>query len=614
MIHINELEIHKFKALFSRGEKVVKIVKKEQGYALFLVMVIVILFGVLSTSLLALTATGAKRSMTREDVTKATEMSEKGIQHTVQHIQNELKTVIGESGIPKDEFASRLSIVLNKYRCGAGDHITPFESSGDTYEVCIEEITSIPGKELEKVVTFKSVGEVNGRTEEISSTISFGAQSVPDNLKYALGTVVEGPHMSNGAGNVYLHGGVEIIGDIKVDNHLFTFDYGPGMDGYGYAEWQRTTLPTLLPSPGNERSNIVLGGNLYTFNSHNFNSNVYRTETYGQNQLRKTSENYYDNHLKWNNMNRYQSTTLDRMFTNTDRLPIITDRETAMNDVSIEENIDNNKDFVTNLTLEGSHMSNINSNNSILFYPFKYSWILIPVNSELIFSNSVHFKEGKIERSGYELQFSSGNFSFDRLYVNRDVFIGNGSTSYNPNAYANISIDGFSPNRGALLLVNGNVTIQGANLTSNLMIYATGEVTIRNTTIQGKEFSPGREGSLIVFSKGKIQIANNSLYKNNPSELKGYFYSEQDLEMYGVGSNIKIHGGVSARRITLNAIRGNYEGEVDDWRKVINPISTSSPSRLTIEYDTELIENILELYPPEEYVKELRAPMLIERQ
>src|SRR5699024_10849039 len=99
----------------------------------------------------------------------------------------------------------------------------------------------------------------------------------------------------------------------------------------------------------------------------------------------------------------------------------------------------------------------------------------------------------------------------------------------------------------------------------NLTIYTTGNVTIRYPTIEGKEYLDGREGSLIMFSEGKINIANNSLYLDEPSELKGFFYSEQALEMFGVGINIKIHGGIAARRITLNAIRGNYRNENQSW-------------------------------------------------
>lgn len=111
-----------------------------------------------------------------------------------------------------------------------------------------------------------------------------------------------------------------------------------------------------------------------------------------------------------------------------------------------------------------------------------------------------------------------------------------------------------------------------------------------------EKISVEREGSLIVFAKGKVKIADVSLYQDHYSELKGYFYSEQDLVMFGIRSKIKIHGGIAAKRITLNAIRGDYglkeNGEKGaSWRYAINPTQLTSPSRLIVMYDTDLIEN-----------------------
>src|SRR5690625_7836407 len=97
-----------------------KAAKKEQGYTLFLVILIVVLFGVLATSLLTLTVSGAKRNAIREDVTKATELSEKGLQHIIQHIQKEISDEIENASLGKDEFILRFETILNKYLCDEG--------------------------------------------------------------------------------------------------------------------------------------------------------------------------------------------------------------------------------------------------------------------------------------------------------------------------------------------------------------------------------------------------------------------------------------------------------------------------------------------------------------
>lgn len=532
-------------------------------------------------------------------------MSEKGVSHIVKHIQKEITNMLGESGISKDEFIARGNIELDKYRCNTGEHITAFDTSEENYDVCIEQIKEDPGDELKRIVTFRSIGEANERTEEISTTISFSALAVPENLKYAIGTVNMGGTGSEGEGNVYLHGGVEIYGDIKVDNNLFTVDYGPGLQDPN-ANWRKTTLPALYPSPGYDEANIVLGGELIMFKDSVFNQPL----TGSGNKTRQTNISFYNNHLNGSE-NYYRSATIDNMFANTESLPVIAEYETTMNDVSIDEEILKNKDFPVNEVKTIRNVYDMNTANAVEFEPLK--------NGDIVFSDNIHIKRVKVDRSGYRLHLKEGNFTFDKMYVNRDVFIGlkpgeeEGSLNDISN-YKDVTIGGYDPSRGTQLYVDGNVTIRGVNLTSNLTIYATGTVTINYSTIQGKEFEPGREGSLIIFAKGPIQIKNNSLYIDQPSELKGFFYSEDALEMFGVGSNMKIHGGISAKRITLNAIRGNYDNNQRNWKYAINPTSLSSPSRLIIEYDTELIENYLKLNRPEEIVKELEAPKLIDRE
>lgn len=584
--------------------------KNERGYALFLVIFIVVLFGVLSTSLLTLTLTGAKRNAIREDVTKATELSEKGIQHITQHIYNELKGLLGSDGLPKDQFSYHLTNVLNKYSCDGGIKLVPLEESEERYSVCIDQIerdANVGEDELRRLVTFKSIGNANDRSKEIKTKISFGAQTVPDNLKYVIGTVEPTGQRRASDGNVYFHGGVEIYGDVKVGNNLFTVDYGPGLQGNS-ANWRYTTLPALYPSAGYDHANIVLGGGLYSFNPTSFNQRL----TGNPNRTRTTVLSFYNDHLSWRYSNRYQTMNIADMFANKSNLPVLTEMDATINDVRIGENISQARNsLLPNEKLNNAETyRNINKSNSILFEPLS-GWFGAkrPIN----FSGNNKFKEGKVvDRTS--INFLGGNHSFDKMYVYGDVTIGNLTTRDDPRYYDAVSIGGFTENRGAQLYVDGDVTIQGANLTSNLMVYATGTVTIRYTTIQGKEFAPGREGSLIVFSKGKIGISNNSLFKHNPSVLKGYFYSEDTFEMFGVGSNIKIHGGISARRITLNAVRGNYANERDNWAYVNNPTSINSPSRLIIEYDTELIENFLQLNPPEEFIQELETPEIVERE
>ena len=587
-----------------------KYLKREKGYALFLTVLIIALFSILAVSLTTIVLSGANKTAVREDITQAAELSDKGIQHIVSQINKELEDALGETGLPRSEFPKRLSQILDKYKCNGDGSLYSMDKETGDYEVCIEDyenVKDVNGEEnnLRKLVTFNSVGEVDGRTQEISSDIEIGAGSVPDALKYVLGTIEPSGSKSNGAGNIYLHGGVEIYGDIKAGNNLFTYNHGPGTDSY-YAYWRQSTYPVLYPSSGFEHAKIVLGGDLYQFTSSTINRNM-TSRRAGNNTQRDSWVSFYDTHLTWSTPSRYQKVTLDKMFANEGNLPVLAKRDWPGNRVNIDNNILEGKNRINpTRNYTGSQFIDIKRDGDVSFEPSRN-------NNRMTFSGQNNrFKNGIINR-GNRAIFRKGNYEFDSMYINTNVVIGNSTTSENTRDYDEITIGGYSRDRGAQLFVDGNVTIQGANLTSNLTIYTTGTVTIRNTTIQGKEFAHNREGSLIVFSKGRIQIANNSLYKDKASELKGFFYSESNLEMFGVGSKMKIHGGIAARRITLNAIRGNYRDEKRDFKYAKNPTLLSSPSRLVIQYDTELIENYLRMNPPEPVIYEVDPPELIER-
>lgn len=579
----------------------------ERGYALLLTLVIIIIFTFMAVSFTFLMVSGTKRSIIRENYTQAQELSEKGMQHIISAIESQLNTALGSSGLSTNDFVTTLEATLDQYLCDTDGNIRVEGLTTGSYDVCISEYENLIDEsgeenELRKIVKFVSIGEADDRHKQTEFYMEIGSKSVPDALKYTLSTVEVDGEKKASDGNIYLHGGTEIFGDIKVGNHLFTSEYGPEWTN-NIAYWDETTLPVLYNARGEGSSNIVLGGNLYQFSNKFYND--FTRYKYGENYYRSTSLSFYNNHLNWQISNQYyKQSTLNNMFANPTHLPKIVQRDWKGNDVNINDHINegNNKVSSTTRTEKGDYFSNLKRDDIIRFSS----------NYSKEFWNNNSFKGGRIER-GTWTDFRKGHHKFDTLYVKGNVYIGNGSTSYYTSNYENITIEGYTKDRGAQLFVDGNVIIQGANLSSNLTIYATGSISIKHTTIKGHTFSDGREGSLIVFSKGKIEVANNSLYKNTPSVLKGFFYSEDNLEMFGVGSNIKIHGGIAARRITLNAVRGNYYNELQDWYYAINPKSLASPSRLVVQYDTELIENFLRLNPPEPIIREIDPSKLKDR-
>ncbi|MBO1915453.1 hypothetical protein J4G37_62810, partial [Microvirga sp. 3-52] len=92
--------------------------------------------------------------------------------------------------------------------------------------------------------------------------------------------------------------------------------------------------------------------------------------------------------------------------------------------------------------------------------------------------------------------------------------IGNGKE--NVNEFADISLEG-------TMFVNGDVTIKGAALKSNVLMYVNGNVDIQYSTMNGKSLSNGKTGTFIIFAKGNVKISNNSINQDAPSLIKGFF-------------------------------------------------------------------------------------------
>lgn len=590
--------------------------RDEHGYALFLTVLIITLFGILAMSLIAIVVSGAKKNAIREDLTQAGELAEKGMEHLTNKMQTELETSIGTEGIARSDYIAAINAILSQYSCTKEDGpLISDQNMTGKYEVCVEHVQNAIDEsgnenELRKLVTIKSTGIVDGKTKTYTYEMEMGTLEVPDSLKYTLSTVKPERNPLPSDGNIYLHGGVEVYGDIKVGQHLFTFDHGVGLpivneDKPAEAHWRRTTLPLLLPSENKTKANIVLGGNVYTFKS---NLNEFTEATYGQNKTLISSRAFYEDHLEWKDASVYVQRNIQDAFANKTNPPLMVESDWQSVNLDIDgKMLDADKNIIPNVTNQSSEISGLNTKQSILFTN----------GGNVTFKNNNRFESGRIE-NGKTTTFLAGNYHFHAMYVNGNIVIGNKTNSQNPAHYENITMDGYADDRGAILFVNGNVTIQGANLTSNLMIYTNGNVTIENATIDGKKISVDREGSLIVFAKGKVKIADVSLYQDHYSELKGYFYSEQDLVMFGIGSKIKIHGGIAAKRITLNAIRGDYglkeNGEKGaSWTYAVNPTQLTSPSRLIVTYDTDLIENFLQFYPPDPKIKHVDPPKLISR-
>lgn len=576
------------------------VLKNQQGYSILLTLGIIVIFVILGTGLITLTTNGAAKNEIRQDITRSSDLTQKGIDLVTTQVNTELTNFLGVNGRPRTEFASQLEAILNKYLCT--DDGVPIVGETGTHLACIVSYTDTLTSDnvanpLRKLVTFRSIGTSGDANRELINKIEIGAATVPEALRYAIGTNIDSTDgMSPGEGNLIMHGGSEITGDLKVDGDIVT-----STNGYAYLggdQWIPSLAPSAKPIAGAETSRLFLGKKAYTFN----------TASSYANHIVKSSFSSSPYTMK---------TKISDLF-RPGAAPVLVSREPVQSPIAISQQKQN---FEFSRTSSGVSLLNAGSSFTISNQTHKTTKTFLHHNytsgktnyngdsGTYIFKGTNTFKQvatnGNIILTDTDTTFQNG------LYVKGDMQIGNNSTSYNTQYYSDITLDG-------PLYINGDLSIKGADLKSNALIYVNGEVTIQHSRINGKTLTSGKKGSLIIMSKGNIKISNNSVNYDDPSYIKGFFYSEKDFEMYGVGSNIKIDGGISARKIVLNAIRGRAKDDPFSGAYKIPSRSdyfegvaeqAKRASRLQVSYDAEIIQTYSDLKQQEPVIYAIEPPI-----
>lgn len=605
---------------------------KESGYALLVTLMIILVFSVLGVSLMMMTMNGSAKNEIRQDITRSTDLSIKGIDLITTKINYDLTEYLGANGKPRADFIYQLERTLDLYLCSGTNTISLSGETG-TSDVCIdtyEDTLDDKGQAnpLRKLVTFTSLGESGKSTENVVSKIEIGAESAPEALKYAIGTNIDlKDGTQDGEGNLLIHGGADIQGDIKVDGNIVTSSNGYAL--LGADRWIPSLLPSAIPLPGTDSAKLVLGKNAFTFNtapsyaSHIVNSNFSSNTYTNRNNIEDLFRTGYAPVIVQRDPNKSpiqisaQKANFEYKY-NSSNVDVIT----ADSNMKIKDN------YSPNLKVYFSYedKGNIYCAESDYVWEKRYGkWEQVWYCTRYVQPISIKY-DGTYTLEGnnsFRQAATQGNVRFlntdtkfqNGLYVEGNLSIGNNSTSYNVNNYSKVTLDG-------PIYVNGNLSIKGADLHSNALIYVNGEVTIEHSRINGKSLTGNKKGSLIVFSKGNIKISNNSVNYDDPSYIKGFFYSEKDFEMYGVGSNMKIEGGISARKIVLNAIRGRArDADFNGAYKIPyrndyfegQSGQASRNSRLQVIYDTEIISTYSDLKQQEPIIYKVDPPIITDR-
>ncbi len=561
----------------------------------------IVIFTVGGLSLMSTTFNGIKKTDARETQIQSMELAEKGIDYLSAFLETKAQSL---AGLPAEDFEEELAAVLSQYEVSGADADFPSGSNLPSDEGVLKvkiydrQKTSSDPEDLTQTMTLHSEATVDGKQKTLISTIKLGAKQVPEALNYAVGAYnpckgVENCHSRSDDGNMFLHGGVAIKGDLYVENNLITKDKGIiGTD----TRWVSSDLPSVEGENG-KPARLILPGNLYKL----------------------TSDRNYSNHIKETDFSssRYQSINKDNAssaFTSyhdvgKEYVPIVETRSPSFAPIDISGQKDeyfftNNTSALTVKTVhDGNFNDNPNKDNIKRRYDTENVYVdttnNIKMDGSFIFnrlSTRDYDKDRTVTITNRNDQWANLTFK-EGAYLGGNVTIGNPSVNhYDKDRYDKFEIDG-------PIFVDGDLTIWGANVKFNSTIYVTGKTTIRFSRIQGIRDLNNIERSLVLFGKDDILIANNNVYGDTPNIIRGFFYSEDLMEIYGVGSNVEIQGGVFGRKIVLNATRGRVtvsSGDDDErgngsyyFQSNQTQISPDK-SRLRIIYNPELIKN-----PPE---------------
>ncbi|WP_100402198.1 hypothetical protein [Bacillus sp. FJAT-42315] len=172
----------------------------------------------------------------------------------------------------------------------------------------------------------------------------------------------------------------------------------------------------------------------------------------------------------------------------------------------------------------------------------------------------------------------------------------------------------------------GEESAENDVFTANGVIYSSDRSQISNLKIEGKQ-----DGQLVLLSKGKLLITRINEFSNfdpskedddiylpaetgvsHPLKLKGFFYTDDTAELYGVGSLFYIEGGLfSKNELTINALRG----EVTDIHHAMSKSVQQQEdyySRFIVDYNDEILLQNFDALPKVKYLSIYSAELTVE--
>lgn len=618
--------------------------ERERGYTLFLTVLVIVVFSVITMTLMTVTITGAKRSEVRETVTQAEELAEKGVIHLMNQINHELQRKVEQvpESMKQSDFINELEKIIANYTCVQEENWIHQINETGKYKVCVHEDLDRGSSQLPHKVKIKSEGRAEDRSKTLYATVEFNGNAFPDNKKFAMNTFIteeckqDRTQCVPGEGNLFLHGGVGVKGDINVERNLITSNRS--RDKYGLFEyWIHSYFPSALPLDHQRKAKILLGKDVYTV--------TWPASKKGVNEFKFDYPAHIARIDNFPNEAPYtKKAQIDEEVFRGAYVPVKSKRKDhpGYNKLDISKEIEEKRSVYeyrpneaklidANIWKEGGLVIGEIRNSGEKYKDtkgFLYRKKLIgdpQYDRRFYLTLNNTFKQlatdgdlqiGRLDRAKpTNVRFKEG------LYVKGDLVIRKNSTVTGPiYVGGDLIINGSNVQLNGPVYVNGKINIKASgNMTFNNVFYTNKTFRIQHakmpneeTADKGKDFEEDYndesvnniDGDFIVYAMDAITIKRVNRFNSQPNVIRAYLYSNTSVELDGNESNIHIKGGVSAPRIVANSIQGNSSmlawrtdgpGRQATWGSLLRyydgtAAQVNRPSRLQIHYDDAIFK------------------------
>lgn len=557
--------------------------KDEQGYALVMVLFLILILTILGTAVMGAAINGAQQTETRESDVQGLHLAEKSLEGALASITAELSGKVNT-----DQKALDTAIQTYLQSIKPEDFLVSTE-----LEAADGKITDISyirdessSQYAQYVLTIKAEAKVNGVVRKLEQEVII--DTFPDFLKYALGT----------EGNLILNGAPSITGNLYAGDQFWVSDTA------NYIYNSPRTARSQFPKLEGEAHIQSLSNLLYSENE----SAYQKVDASG------------DAVQIADRIQRVLGIRMDKVkIKNQREFVAINVRDSFVDKVMEAIGGGLGREQVESSLQGGTLGTHLSERYPSIFTTLVPEQLVKPIPPPEPFDDSDEEKERYArEMEEYELKMDAYQKSIEQLTQPKNSMVYNGNLELDGLERSGIVYpeDKKKDDIPVWLIVDGDLKIDSlgtAAIPVRANILVTGNVLIRGeANFDATIFSLGLKGSepetgystvlqdasigglngkeLVMISQGAILINRVEAFQSTPTKLRAFFYTDEDAELYGVGSTVSIYGGFFAKEtLTINAVVGGVTSGESQLN--FNPLDNQSKPRFQVEYNPDIFEN-----------------------